>query len=974
LLDLPDGCTNSNDPFTFFDNLTGRMWVGAAASGCPGRRIVLALKAPGVASVGATVEVHSLGASADKAFGAAGPDPNDPLGTDPNSVYLYIPDHESFQRAIGAGDAEDDWSDPRDPNHCPTKIANPFDDMLDRHQTGGTGYLPRVGADGTVYIAYWQQSLHDQRILVDEAPPNGGSVFDEPNTAPHPTDPTHSDNFAFKIAPQLTPIGRSAAHGVAPGVFIISAFPSFAIGPLANENDLGSYTLYCVWHDVDPNTNEPNEENEFDLDVYLTKSTDHGRTWTTPAPLLDEGGTIRADQIFPALEVDPDGKLHLLYFDTRHTAQSDGDPVAFLDAYYAFSDDDGETWSEERLTQVPFRTDQTGRFSGAEANQFMGDYLGIAVGGANRVYVTIDHNPPAVTPGCYKIDVGSGRSYALALNAQAPGSGTDFAWDPNAATLTLLAPGDWKLVSRDNPSDPNSCAEPNMAERGDISHRITIDPDIAGYTSLHLVARDILALTGGGDTLSFDTGEPNDPVGLRLNVRDIYGGVAGNHLRFDDAIGVLGDQGVNTAGTVAAGVVIDVERIGIGTRLELASLAGDLVCRAAEARGANPSGGGIEAGLAVLGDLTGAISIADDFPGRIEIGGDVEQGQIDIAGDMRGAIDIAGYCDGDITILGDMLGAARIHIGGQLKLGRTIAIDNLNLASEANQGALIEVCKHLVGTITAAAVRGRIEIGKSIGTDGTLAVGRVTPAGSVLVGAHLRGLMDVDDGSPGSGLADLAGVLEVRQDVREGGRLYVKDCLRSQARIFGSLLDNGGAPNPAEIAIGAIEAGGAITIDYDGNHDATGCEQAWGSDATIVVGTEVYDGSDYASDPSMRIELAELHVYDVSDLPGDCDNNWTLDPNDLVAFDAYAVSGTYETDYPGLGGPDDGSGNPFGSFKFHFDVNCDGVIGDPNDLTRLTALTGQNPPADCRNALPGCAAAADDCPLPPQAPIPPAPL
>ena len=46
LLDLPDGCTNSNDPFTFFDNLTGRMWVGAAVSACPGRRIVLAPKQP----------------------------------------------------------------------------------------------------------------------------------------------------------------------------------------------------------------------------------------------------------------------------------------------------------------------------------------------------------------------------------------------------------------------------------------------------------------------------------------------------------------------------------------------------------------------------------------------------------------------------------------------------------------------------------------------------------------------------------------------------------------------------------------------------------------------------------------------------------------------------------------------------------------------------------------------------------------
>jgi hypothetical protein len=212
------------------------------------------------------------------------------------------------------------------------------------------------------------------------------------------------------------------------------------------------------------------------------------------------------------------------------------------------------------------------------------------------------------TRGEYEVDLGSGREYWVSRDCAAPAPGTDFTW--SGGVLSVLTAGDWRIIAVDDPNGIlEECAAPAMAERADISHLTTSDPDIAGYTSLHLVARDILALTGGGDTLSFDTGEPNDPVGLRLNVRDIYGGVAGNHLRFDDAIGVLGDQGVNTLGALAAGAVIDVERIGLGTRLELASLAGDLVCGAAEARGANPSGGGIEAGIAVLGDLTGAISV-----------------------------------------------------------------------------------------------------------------------------------------------------------------------------------------------------------------------------------------------------------------------------------------------------------------------------------------------------------------------------
>jgi len=89
-----------------------------------------------------------------------------------------------------------------------------------------------------------------------------------------------------------------------------------------------------------------------------------------------------------------------------------------------------------------------------------------------------------------------------------------------------------------------------------------------------------------------------------------------------------------------------------------------------------------------------------------------------------------------------------------------------------------------------------------------------------------------------------------------------------------------------------------------------------------------------------------LHVYDVSNLPGDCDNNWVLSAADITAFN----DSDYAVNYPGLGDPN----APDGSTAFHFDVNCDGVVGDPNDLARLTALTGPNPPADCRSALPDC--------------------
>ncbi|MBX7223477.1 MAG: glycoside hydrolase [Blastocatellia bacterium] len=55
--------------------------------------------------------------------------------------------------------------------------------------------------------------------------------------------------------------------------------------------------------------------NGSDLDVFFTRSTDHGQTWSTPLPV---GMVKTGDQFLPTLTVDTAGFLALGFYDTRH--------------------------------------------------------------------------------------------------------------------------------------------------------------------------------------------------------------------------------------------------------------------------------------------------------------------------------------------------------------------------------------------------------------------------------------------------------------------------------------------------------------------------------------------------------------------------------------------------------------------------------------------------------------------------------
>ncbi|MGH6961312.1 MAG: hypothetical protein ACREE7_12565, partial [Dongiaceae bacterium] len=84
------------------------------------------------------------------------------------------------------------------------------------------------------------------------------------------------------------------------------------------------------------------------------------------------------DQFMPALAVDTYGGLNVLWYDTRHVAQSDSATHAFLDAYYARITDfaaPAQAYEEHRLTGVSFST--APGFAGA----FIGDYQQIAAAG-----------------------------------------------------------------------------------------------------------------------------------------------------------------------------------------------------------------------------------------------------------------------------------------------------------------------------------------------------------------------------------------------------------------------------------------------------------------------------------------------------------------------------------------------------------------------------------------------------------------
>lgn len=121
----------------------------------------------------------------------------------------------------------------------------------------------------------------------------------------------------------------------------VNQWPALAVSPTTGH-------LHCVFFDSTSVTGQFPDPVDYNLDLYFTRSTDGGSSWSKPK-LFAPDTAPPGDQFHPWIEASASGRLHLLYYDAPgKTAggvdQHDGDTTGKYQNRYGYSDDGGVTW------------------------------------------------------------------------------------------------------------------------------------------------------------------------------------------------------------------------------------------------------------------------------------------------------------------------------------------------------------------------------------------------------------------------------------------------------------------------------------------------------------------------------------------------------------------------------------------------------------------------------------------------------
>jgi len=192
--------------------------------------------------------------------------------------------------------------------------GNFFQPLVNVPQNPGRGTLA-VGVDGELYAAGLSFN-------------NNQFAFARCSNAPD-----SQATPVFEYSTQINLGGQFSAYaGPNPGGLL-----GQTIVACDNSGVSGDSTVY-VLSSVDPLGSDP-------LDVNFIRSTDRGNTWSLPIRINDDSVTS-AWQWFGTMSVAPNGRIDVIWLDTRD------DPGTYLSSlYYSFSEDFGQTWSQnERLS------------------------------------------------------------------------------------------------------------------------------------------------------------------------------------------------------------------------------------------------------------------------------------------------------------------------------------------------------------------------------------------------------------------------------------------------------------------------------------------------------------------------------------------------------------------------------------------------------------------------------------------------
>jgi len=237
------------------------------------------------------------------------------------------------------------------------------------------GAVPLIGPRGETYVLW----AHYGDRFLDNAPQAWRALLRRSTDGGRAFGPT-----------RRLPLSRSLPQLLTPGHLRILPLPAEALDPLRGA-------LYVAWAQARPlpaaeqaTTLEANEPSTVDADIVLSRSRDHGATWSGPLIIND---TPRGDRFQPALAVAPGGLLAILFYDRR------ADHGGFMPSL-VLAHDQGRTLLVSPTQALaaqpsqPFRLTYFQRVTNCiEEGRFVGDYNGVAANPARgRIVATWGDN------------------------------------------------------------------------------------------------------------------------------------------------------------------------------------------------------------------------------------------------------------------------------------------------------------------------------------------------------------------------------------------------------------------------------------------------------------------------------------------------------------------------------------------------------------------------------------------------------